>query len=1511
MSKTKKAANAFIDLVTPNKPKKSPLVAAKEAHTQQTRMGDVGFDPRYDERILEQQRLNDLTTTVNRQASQEIPSVYLPDYEGYGYVSSMADRSAGGGTLVDINGVPLNRPVDLQGGQSYMFENPSQVWASATAPVRAIMMQAAAARALTGKDPLYLPWRMAPTGSDFATMTGETMLSFANANMGGDAKKALNAKIKEFIPDWKGVDDPKSVDQFRSTPDAKRKAIHKMMDRDFRDEGGLSIGEARLSIADPQQLNAPEGYLMNVGRIFSDQPIIQQSGHPSYPKGVPGEGIGRLADDRSLFELNPKVFPRERNIRSLLVDPNTAQGAYENLPDVVTARGIADPRTPSFNDTRALQMKPYYGILTEEILRGMGYAEGGAVHKADGGMVDSVPEEAIKNTVKAPQAARLLDLDLAKYALMNQPQGMAGGGAVRMAQGGQVLAEAIGGQVQTPIQGDMGKMSFEDYRKSIGMHEGGRHMAQGGQVQQFKDGGKGEKTGFEEIFDLKPNQPSDVKSTSDKPQPKVPAFSVRDLVARIGSDRAKYEELAADPLTPFKNLLPIDAAAVRLLEAANKSGNPERYLETMSPYHDSQLRFNTYDSDSPYPEWGGWVDPDDPRVANVNMHPSGDIIVPHELAHTKQFLSGQVDQKPLLNNPVYDSAKDLPEDVRKNVLWGGNAGDNPMELWANIEAYAHKYNAAGGDFINSPEGRAMFPTPELQREYYTRTIPETSSATPSTGTFVANPPPPPAPVDRSNQSYAQQAMRALGFAEGGQVQRFEDGGEVSQDQMRYELDRANSPVMQAKPRGAVQDFIGTVGGYMDKAGKFVSEAIEPTAEKHPVKHFLANMLLADSLKSAGTLMQDLTGTAREEDEDNPVRGIIDKDWRKLSTSTAPLLDPRALDLAGFAAPIVKGATKLGQAGAKAITPFAKSTAEMAAELYGSGKMTGMVAPNAYMAEPSAPKPAKILAPANEQGFYSPTEAAALNVQRRSGSGQAFLNDIMKGENVKSDEINAMGLDTFLKDKKNVTAAEVQDYIAQNKLGLGESRYDDSITENPMGIPEHKETKFKQHSLPGGENYREVVITTPIENQDALNAAQTKAGDLRRQTGDLMEQWKNLSNVSKPGDPAVLEAYQKVADSRKLMNQAEAEADALRTTASNKTYRSSHWDEPNVLAHLRMSDRVTDGKKTLLVDEVQSDWHQAGREKGYKLPPEATAPMDSEYRALVHKNADAVAQGLTPDPKDVARAKMLEEQLMQSDSSKIPNAPYKEDWYQLALRRAVKEAIDGGYDRVALPTGDRVNERFSLTKYIDRIAHKKNADGTYSLAAVDKEGRTALNDKSVPQDKLAGIVGKEVAQKIIDAEGKGYPKGSVSEDMLILSGLDLKVGGEGNRKYYDEIYPNYLKKFGKKYGASVGTTYAKTDIQEWPFPIQIESDGKNFWLFGQDPRIDKKAKLSSNFSSYEDANKFRDSMYEGNTEPLHYIDITPAMRKEFSTGIHMAKGGKVSFAKSADEMRKELLRNKHG
>jgi hypothetical protein len=720
----------------------------------------------------------------------------------------------------------------------------------------------------------------------------------------------------------------------------------------------------------------------------------------------------------------------------------------------------------------------------------------------------------------------------------------------------------------------------------------------------------------------------------------------------------------------------------------------------------------------------------------------------------------------------------------------------------------------------------------------------------------------------------------------GGIVHMADGGDVDAEREQAELDRmrlelSNSPVIEATPQSTTQKLLGTVGGYMDRAGKFINESLEPIAQSNPVKTFLADMLLAAPLKGAGTALQDYTKTSRDITEDQPyTRSPLTGSGETLR------LDPRVLDIAQFASPVIRGATKLAGEGAKALTPFAKSTAEMAAELYGTGKMPMMVAPNAYMAEPTAPKPSRVLAPANEQEFYSPTEAAALNLQRKSGNGQAFLNDIMKGENVRSDEIEAMGLDTWLKDKKNVTAAEVQDYIAQNKLRLGESRYDDSITENAMGIPEHKESKFKQYSLPGGENYREVVITMPTMPNQNAKVEQTKYG-----------RWRvTYAN----GDDAIFHTEKEARDAQN----------------GAASYRSSHWDEPNPLAHLRMSDRVTDGKKTLLVDEVQSDWHQAGREHGYRTESNVAQKAYRDYQAELKSRFENLMRDefseVTSDPEKIERlvqramndtsVKQMSDHFdegekwkslydnynseWKSNKNGVPDAPYKDDWYQLALKRAVKEAIDGGYDRVALPTGKRVADRFDLTAYIDRIDYNKNPDGTYRMSAI-KDDQEVFAREGVNEKDLPNIVGKEVANKLINNEGKTNhlpvdefdPDDMAAQTYQTLSGLDLAVGGEGMKKYYDEIYPSYLKKFGKKYGANVGST--RVEIPPKSSGEVLKYDGGQAYANGQ---ITWSEFLQR---SPEAAKEF--------TEPLHYMEITPAMREAFKTGIHMKDGGSVNLA----------------
>lgn len=303
------------------------------------------FDPRFDPRKLEQERLRSLTTVVDPTGSNQVPIVDLTQFAGRPFITSMSDRTAAGGKLVEVKGVKLEKPVGLLGGQDYMFNNPGRVWAANSAPATQIMRNAQVIKEVTGQNPLFMGWRMAPTGGDFTTMTGETMLSYANSALSKKEKTKVDKEIKKFIPDWSGLASDQSVEQFRGAPDSARKALKNALDTNFRNTGGLSIGEARLAVADPKQLMSADAGIMNVGEIFANKPIVA-SFHPAYSKGIPGQGLGRLQENRTIFEL---------------------------LPQVVKERGIVDPKNPSAADIRALQMKPYAGMLDDKLLKALGY----------------------------------------------------------------------------------------------------------------------------------------------------------------------------------------------------------------------------------------------------------------------------------------------------------------------------------------------------------------------------------------------------------------------------------------------------------------------------------------------------------------------------------------------------------------------------------------------------------------------------------------------------------------------------------------------------------------------------------------------------------------------------------------------------------------------------------------------------------------------------------------------------------------------------------------------------------------------------------------------------------------------------------------------------------------------------------------------------------------------------------------------------------------------------------
>jgi hypothetical protein len=417
------------------------------------------------------------------------------------------------------------------------------------------------------------------------------------------------------------------------------------------------------------------------------------------------------------------------------------------------------------------------------------------------------------------------------------------------------------------------------------------------------------------------------------------------------------------------------------------------------------------------------------------------------------------------------------------------------------------------------------------------------------------------------------------------------------------------------------------------------------------------------------------------------------------------------------------------------------------------------------------------APKSDIGFYSAVEQAAMASPRKSATGQAFLNDIMKGQDVRADEIKWLGLDDYLKGKQNVTKREVQDYIANNRVNVEEVR--STIPRLPgEEMPGDKGAflpKFGQYTLPGGENYRELLLTMPSSKtamEEFLNIAGKKYG------GDTpRNQWSPEDNAT----------YEKLLQEERSPTKAE--------------FRSSHFSQPNVLAHLRVNDRVdADGKKMLLIEEVQSDWHQAGREKGY------AKNVKDELNALKKRLSDFGEQ------RDPVTNQMINEQewfdLMKErdelikQSMGVPDAPFKDTWYQLALKRAIQHAAENGYDRIGLTTGSRQAERFDLSKQVKRLVVSKTSDG-YRVGGVDVNDNPF--DLGVKQsNELSAAVGKELAEKIAKQESPNE----------VYAGKDLVVGGEGMKKYYDEIYPKFLDKYGKKWNARVGETKVNADgLQE--------------------------------------------------------------------------------------------------
>ncbi len=510
-------------------------------------------------------------------------------------------------------------------------------------------------------------------------------------------------------------------------------------------------------------------------------------------------------------------------------------------------------------------------------------------------------------------------------------------------------------------------------------------------------------------------------------------------------------------------------------------------------------------------------------------------------------------------------------------------------------------------------------------------------------------------------------------------------------------------------------------------------------------------------------------------------------------------------------------------------------------------------------------------------FYSAVEHAVGNIKSNKMPADQWLGTLNNAKGVKPEEMDWIGLKEHLADKgkEPVTKQEIQDFVNVHKTELKEvdkgaindkivvtsngEHFELSELENPIVkktldkigyvIQERTPSRYSQYQLPGGENYREKLLTLPNKNNAKIDEIQQRM-DKIRDTGDFTK----------------FEEYQALRNER----------DSLTDQNYDKQYTSTHWpDDPNVIAHVRMNDRTIEGKKSLHLEEIQSDLHQTGREKGYKFD------VDKKLEDLTNEwgKQELISKGADKNAARVAKAKMIDitdemNKLHDINSEGVPNAPFKKTWHELALKRMLREAAEKGYDRLSWTPGEAQAARYDLSKQINKLHFTKTTDGKgYLLSPETHSGQEVPVNNGLPiaEKDLANHIGKEIADKII--------KQNVDDSKIhTLENIDLKIGGEGMKGFYDKMIPLALEKIGKEHGVKV----------------KIGETGKNpnYELENLGGKWKVLNKLTSERKSYNTKAEAEAALPKN---PVHYIDIPQSLKDQaIGKGFPLFSGGHIFY-----------------
>lgn len=365
-------------------------------------------------------------------------------------------------------------------------------------------------------------------------------------------------------------------------------------------------------------------------------------------------------------------------------------------------------------------------------------------------------------------------------------------------------------------------------------------------------------------------------------------------------------------------------------------------------------------------------------------------------------------------------------------------------------------------------------------------------------------------------------------------------------------------------------------------------------------------------------------------------------------------------------------------------------------------------------------------------YESPLFDVVRSMKQEKGRGDQILAQIQKS-GVKQEDLEYMGLEPFLRGRKSVTKQDILDHMEDRKVVVQDQlvpdfyRHSFLVSKGPDG------ESLAPEARPRGNNA--IALTVPTDPISGV-AATKQTAHLHDGLPDNTVVHARFNNRTvrvndKPVDVLFVDeiqsdwhqaAKQRIRDRKGV----EVLQPGVRKQAIRKSYDVLLPRLRNYYVNdIGLTEQEAD--TALRVYERRRDQGRMIRGADERVPEgfreQQNDLVDAIYKELEQNGAETGTE-ITPEA-------LKREAYSAKAAGSVPDAPFKDNWHELAFRRLVQEAVDGGLSGVAFTPDYLQNLKYPgknfkfydtiLKKYAEKYAKRHGAKLGTAKLPFEKEG----------------------------------------------------------------------------------------------------------------------------------------------------------------------------------------------